>query len=175
MSMTSSVKIAALIAAAVGLGACQTTEDPSQAGFFSGVGNLASGTYDQRISDREAAVARTEAQADLLARRAGELESERQSLEAQEFQARQRLASVNSDIATQQARLTSLRQQQAVDQSQLSQLQERIDALQRRRNELAANPEQSASSAEEIAQLEREITELRQVIDSIIATVAVPE
>ena len=45
------------VLAAAALSACARTQDPAQAGFFSGTANIIDGTYDRRISERQAALA----------------------------------------------------------------------------------------------------------------------
>ena len=62
MNKRSGVMVAGLCLV-LAAGGCARNQDPSQAGFFSGVANLADGTYDQRVADREATRDRTVAQA----------------------------------------------------------------------------------------------------------------
>ena len=166
------IRLGAVATVAVLAAGCAQTSDPAEAGFFSGVSNLATGTYDQRVADREAARARAQTEADRLAARAAELDAERQALAREEAAALQRLQNVNADIAAQQARLTELSGRRDVDTQRLDDLQSRAADLQRRRDTLAASP--PTSDPAEIERLEREIDDLRQVIDSIIATVAGP-
>jgi|GEM_PF-1816102 len=167
------VALAAAALAAASLGACTGAQDPSQAGFLDGVGNLASGTYDRRIQEREVAAANANAQADALARRAAELEAERQMLAAEEAAAASRLQRVNAQVYAEQQRLATLRSAQNVDQIQLSQLEDQIARLQQelRQAQSGEGPRDEA----EIARLEREIQELRSLIDGMMRTAAVVE
>ena len=158
---------------ALALAACTGTQDPSQAGFFDGVANLAGGTYDQRVAERQAAAASAHQQADQLALRAAELERERETLAAQEAQLSARVQQVNAEVYTQQARLQTLRTRQQTDQAQLSQLESRLSDLQRQLNRANTNPAPDTSA--EIERLEREIAQLTRVIDDLIATTAVVE
>jgi chromosome segregation ATPase len=171
---TRALALALTIAGGAALAGCTGTQDPAQAGFFDGAGNLLSGTYDQRVAEREELAARTEADAQQLAGRADELERQRVTLESQEAAARARVQRVNADIQTQQSRLASLRQNQQVNQQELARLQAQADDLDRRMAELRNTPNDPAAAAE-LAQLERENAELRQVIDQMFETIAVAE
>lgn len=48
------------------LSACVTSENPADGGFFNGVQGVASGGYDERIDDREVAVATSQSQNEAL-------------------------------------------------------------------------------------------------------------
>lgn len=161
------------LAAALALAACTGTQDPSQAGFLDGVANLAGGTYDQRIVERQAAAASTHQQADQLALRAAELERERQTLAAQEAQLNARVRQVNTEVSAQQARLQTLRAQRQADEAQLGQLDARLGDLRRQLAQANTNPTPNTSA--EIERLEQEIAQLTRVIDELIATTAVVE
>src|SRR5262249_45758253 len=53
----------ALVPGALGLlllAGCQREEDPAKAGFFSGLGNTVSGTYERRLDDRQRELSETE-------------------------------------------------------------------------------------------------------------------
>jgi len=49
------------------LAACQTTTDPAEGGFFSGVSGIATGAYDDRIAAAEGDVATAQARNEALA------------------------------------------------------------------------------------------------------------
>ncbi len=165
---------AAALASAAMLGGCTGSTDPHRAGFLDSVGNLASGTYDQRQAGLQQQRAATEAQAQQMAARANELEQQRVALAAEENQARARLQSVNAQLYRDQQRLAALRQRQGVDQARLSQLQARLIRAQQQRNQIAANPA-SPQQDQEMARLEREVQDLQGVIDQMIANVATPQ
>ncbi len=46
-----------LVAALFTVGACETSQNPADGGFVSGVAGIGSGAYDQRITDRETTIA----------------------------------------------------------------------------------------------------------------------
>ena len=153
---------------------CARTEDPAQAGFLSGVANLADGTYNQRVSEREAARDRAQNQANQLAARAAELDGERRQLALQEANAYQRLENLNGQLALERARLAQLDQQTNVDQSRLGSLQNRADSLEAQRIQLTNAPANQVDAAE-VEALQQEIDALRSVIDSMISDLAVVE
>lgn len=162
-----------LVAMALVVSGCTGTQDPSQAGFLDGVANLASGTYDSRIEEREQARAAAEVEASRLEARAAELEAERRALAAQEAAARDRLQRVNSSIAQQQAQLRSLEANQEVDRRRLADLQARARAAEARRQSLTADPDPGLQA--EVDQLEQEVASLRRDIDAIINELAAQE
>jgi chromosome segregation ATPase len=168
-----SLPAAAGLAAVLAVGACTGTQDPSQAGFFDGAANLASGTYDQRVAQREAAAASAQQRADQLALRAQQLEQQRQTLAAQEASLRTRVQQVNAEVYTQRTRLQDLRDSRQADEAELARLESRLDGLQSDLDEARANPQ--PDNRAEIARLEREVAELTQVIDEMVATTAVVE
>lgn len=63
-----------LLLAAGSMGCGPQLHDPAQGGFLEGVGALATGGYDARIADREAALANLQEQADALRQRREEAE-----------------------------------------------------------------------------------------------------
>ncbi|MCA8907318.1 MAG: hypothetical protein KDA49_17325 [Rhodospirillaceae bacterium] len=173
MNKRSGVMVAGLCLV-LAAGGCARNQDPSQAGFFSGVANLADGTYDQRVADREATRDRTVAQADQLAARAAELDQERRQLAVEEANALQRLQNLNGQIALEQARLAQLGQQQNVDRNQLSMLQTRASNLEQQRLQLQSAPPTQVNN-QELDELQQEVDALRSVIDSMIEGLAVVE
>ncbi len=82
----------------VALSACQTTTDPAEGGFFSGVSGIATGAYDQRIETAEADVASAQARNDALAAQLRSSETELAQLKLKILQ--QRNAIGGADAAT---------------------------------------------------------------------------
>jgi predicted nucleic acid-binding Zn-ribbon protein len=78
----------------LGLAACQTTTDPAEGGFISGVSGISSGAYQARIDEREAAVASEQA-------RKAELEAELAGLQSQYSKTKLELVQLRSRIARQ--------------------------------------------------------------------------
>ncbi len=85
-----------LTGAALMLGACVTSEDPADGGFFNGVSGATSGTYDARVEDREQAVAAAQTRNAALSR-------EQQALAAQIKGAESELARLKFKILQQKS------------------------------------------------------------------------
>lgn len=156
-----------LLGAALGLGACQTTEDPARAGFFSGIANLSSGTYERRSAELEQRARESEAQARYLEQRAAALEAESRQLDSEEQALRARTARLNTELATMRRRLAEAQRQRNVDQARLAQLQSRADQLRRRQAQVEAAPPDPALLAE-VERIERENRELNEQIDRMM-------
>lgn len=126
----------ALLAAGalLGLAACTPQQcDPSQAGFFSGIGCAASGSYATRnqyqqveLGQQRAAAAQSRDQAQDAGARAS------QALLTRD-QARRRLGALDQQTAQLRARLNAARARGGVDQVRLNDAQAELDALQRQR------------------------------------------
>ncbi len=163
--------LVAAAAAVLALGACTGTTDPSRAGFLDGLGNLATGAYDQRQVALQQTRVSTEAQAQQMAARAAALESERQVLAAEEATIRGRVQATNRQIDQQRRQLAALQQNQRVSRQQLAQAQARAAQLRQQQAQIANAPA-SPSQAQDVARLEREIQDLQGTIDRMIAAAA---
>ncbi len=149
------------------LAACTGTQDPSQAGFLDGVGNLASGTYDQRIEEREQNLTETQATSAALQSELAQSEQEFAALSEEEAQLAARLGSVERQNQISRQRLAELEQRRDVDQQVLASLQSRADEVAVARDRMATSRIDPAMAAE-VAQLEREQAEIDQAIDDIL-------
>lgn len=158
---------AALLGAVLVLGGCARTEDPARAGFFSGIANLADGTYERRGAELDRRAADSEAQARYLEQRAAALETERRQLDAEEQALRARTARLDAELAAMRRRLAEARRQQGADQARLAELQARADALRRRQEQVEQAPPDPALTAE-IERIERENRELMALIDRMM-------
>lgn len=128
-----------------GLAACSPQQcDPSQAGFFSGIGCAASGSYAARnqyqqseLAQQNTAASQNRAQAQDEGARAS------QALLTRD-QARRRLGAVDQQTAQLRTRLNAARARGDISQIRLSDAQTELDALQRERAGLrgAATDEQ---------------------------------
>lgn len=125
-----------LILAAVSLGllGCETSENPADGGFISGVAAINAGTYDKRIAEREAKVAAG------LATQA-ELEAE--------------LARLNGDYSALKSEIIRLRGEAVSAGKRLSPLQQ--DKV----NTILVNAPGGSTEEEKIANLRRAIADAR--------------
>lgn len=110
--------------------------DPSQAGFLSGIGCEASGSYGVRNQYQQSALAQQNANA-LQARAAAQDEGARanQAVLSRD-QARRRLGAVDQQTAQLRARLNAARARGNVDQVRLDAAQAELSALERQRAEV---------------------------------------
>jgi chromosome segregation ATPase len=90
------------MAGALLLTACATTDDPHQGGFFSGVQNLATGGYQQRIDSREQTLQQQYSEGSRLSARADTLRAERDRNQRE-------LAAASSQVAQLEASLNRYR------------------------------------------------------------------
>lgn len=120
--------------ALLGLAACTPQQcDPSQAGFFSGIGCAASGSYATRnqyqqveLAQQRGAAAQSRDQAQDAGARASQAVLTRD-------QSRRRLGALDQQTAQLRARLNAARARGGVDQVRLNDAQAELDALQRQR------------------------------------------
>jgi len=149
--------------ALLGLAACSPQQcDPSQAGFLSGIGCAASGSYAARNQNQQSELAQQSTAASQSRDQAqGEGARASQALLTRD-QARQRLGAVDRQTAQLRARLNSARVRGGVSQIQLSDAQAELDALQRERAGL-----HGAATDEQLRALEDHQRRLR---DQIIGT-----
>ena len=149
--------------ALLGLAACTPQQcDPSQAGFFSGIGCAASGSYATRsqyqqveLAQQHAAAAQSRDQAQ------GEGARASQALLTRD-QARQRLTAADRQTAQLRARLTAARARGSVDQARLNDTQAELDALQRQRAVL-----QRGATEEDLRALEDHQQRLRDEVSGL--------
>ena len=148
-------------AALLGATACTPQAcDPSQAGFFSGIGCEASGNYGVRHQYQESTLAQQNAAA--LQSRAAAVNEGQRANEAliSRDQARRRLASSDRETAQLRARLAAARARGSVDQARLDQAQAEVAALQRQRAGLqnGGSPDQLRAYEERHRQLMDSLT-----------------
>ena len=106
------------------LAACATTDDPRQGGGISGLYNLSTGRYEQRVTDREQELKREyetrhqiQAQTDQTSQELAEIRREIDTLNGQ-------LAQMDATLAKIRARIQSERQQTAAQRARLQKLRD---------------------------------------------------
>jgi predicted nucleic acid-binding Zn-ribbon protein len=154
------------VAALLLLAGCAREEDPAKAGFFSGLGNATTGTYERRLDDRQRELSETQQLKEQLAARAADSDR-RRALSGAELQNRQaRLASLDDDLGRMKRRLDELKRQRSGDQAQLRDAERRLAELRRER-------EQAVGPADE-AQI-RDLEQRTRIMDRAIAGLGRPE
>ena len=149
--------------ALLGLAACTPQQcDPSQAGFFSGIGCAASGSYTTRNQYQQVELAQQRAAA-MQSRDQAQGEGARasQALLTRD-QARRRLVAADQQTAQLRARLTAARARGGVDQVRLNDAQAELDALQRQRAGL-----QRGATEEDLRALEDHQRRLRDEVSGL--------
>ena len=120
--------------ALLGLAACTPQAcDPSQAGFFSGIGCAASGSYATRSQYQQVELAQQRAAAAQNRDKAQEEGARASQALLTRDQARRRLAAVEGQNTRLRARLAAARAQSGTDQGRLDAAQAELDALERQR------------------------------------------
>ncbi len=152
-------RLAVLIGAAALAGCTPGACDPSQAGFLSGIGCEASGSYGQRSAALQTQLQSSRASA--LQERANALDAQQDAAASQGelARSRQRLRSIDSQNATLQRRLATLRASNRVDQGRLAGAQSQLAELSRRRASLGARPDDAS-----VRDLERQQHDLEGVV-----------
>ncbi len=132
--------LSAALLAGIAVAGCSAQQcDPSQAGFLSGIGCEAGGSYRTRNQAQQSALAQENANA-LQARATAQDEQGRanQAVLSRD-QARQRLGAVDRDTRALRARLASARARGTSDRGRLDAAQTELDSLQRQRSGLGTN------------------------------------
>lgn len=157
------MRIVASLAAVLGLAACAPQNcDPSQAGFFSGIGCEAGGAYTSRNQSQQSMLAQQNAAA-LTNRAQAQDEGYRanQALLTRD-QARRRLGAIDAQTAQLRRRLDAARARGGVDQARLGAAQSELDALQRQRGGL-----QGGASEDQVRALEAQRRRLAEQLEGI--------
>jgi chromosome segregation ATPase len=119
------------------LAGCAREEDPAKAGFFSGIGNLATGTYDRRLEQRQQELSEAERLKQQMAARAAESDRQREQSEAALRNRQARLARLDGDIDRLQRRLDVLKRQRTGDEARLRDAEQRLAGLRDERRQAA--------------------------------------
>lgn len=120
----------ATAALVLGLGACATTNDPRQGGFFGGVGGLASGNYEKRLEGRQAALQQEQELSNQLRTSTENMRAENAQVQAQLKNAERDMAAMRAETDRLQASLQTEKQRQTVDEQTARRLQAEIDHVQ---------------------------------------------
>ena len=145
--------------ALLGLAACTPQQcDPSQAGFFSGIGCAASGSYATRNQYQQVELAQQRTAA-LQGRAQAQDEGARASQAVlTRDQARRRLSTVDQQNAQLRTRLNAARARGGVDRVRLDDAQAELDALQRQRAVL----QQRGATEEDLREIEERQRRFRE-------------
>ena len=153
----------AALAAVAALGGCSAGAcDPSQAGFLSGIGCEASGSYTQRNQAQQVSLAQSRAAA--LQERAGAAQAQDEAAGAEMAlsERRRRLGAIEAQNAVLRRRLAALQGNNRVNQAQLASAQAQLNEISRHRASLAASPDPAG-----VRDLERQQQNLQSVVQGL--------
>lgn len=153
------------------LAACANcTQDPSQAGFFCGIRNIAEGTYEHRQAALKSEAEQAETEAQQRGDQVRTLQSQEASLTVEKKQLQTKRASIQVDLGKQKRLLAETRLQQQADRSKLAELETRLKALQYKRTQLGQS---ATASPQEVETLKRDIQHLQNKINEVLKLTAV--
>lgn len=132
--------VAVALATVLVLVGCQTTTDPAEGGFFSGVSNLSSGAYEQRLEKKKGELAGAQAEQAALEQRSSALDSEQASVSAELASAEQRLAALRADIDELDKKIQEASRQLQLDEEQRKRIEEELADLERAERLLSTDP-----------------------------------
>ncbi|MGK9170473.1 hypothetical protein KXR53_29510 [Inquilinus limosus] len=159
-------RLAAILALAgtAAVSGCAGSGDPHEGGFITGVTNLMSGGYQQRIDQRQAEVASLGAEQAQLQARADAIRQEQAQVDRELGAARTRMAQLNRRIAALRAKAS------AADAAKLDDAQRRL-ALARSKASEAANRDRATSDrAADVADLQQVLDSVGGLVDEIART-----
>jgi chromosome segregation ATPase len=111
------------------LAGCATSSDPRQGGLFGGLSGLSSGTYDQRVKEREAQLhASQQSQAELSSENA-RLEQEKAARQALVAQERQKLTKLDQEVQGLDRKVKQLSSRAGGADKQVKEAQQRLAEL----------------------------------------------
>lgn len=108
---------------------CAGNHDPRTGGFFGGVAGLSSGSYKDRVGEREARLEEVRATQRQLDTETVQLEQQKSAAQARLAQDRNLVKNMQKDIANLEKQAQNLSAQEGANQQQVSQLQQRIAGL----------------------------------------------
>jgi len=112
------------------LSGCASSDDPREGGLFGGIEGLSSGSYDERVREREERLAALrDTQSELVEDRET-LDRSRAEAERELAMESERLSALQEDVARLRAELGRLSSEQEEQDVRVSELQARLDALQ---------------------------------------------
>lgn len=159
------VASAVLIGIGLALCGCQPTQDPAQAGFFSGWGNIASGVYDQRIVVKQQELSNAQMLQQQLQRRANEAVTgaEQSAVKLDEW--RRKVDSMRRETRRLEQRLAAGSSRLGAQDPRVVEAKLRLDAVRQKLEKASLETEQNRAAVHaERELLERDIRTTRDMI-----------
>lgn len=114
---------------AILLGGCATSSDPRQGGLFGGISGLSSGTYEQRVQEREGRLDESQRSQAELSAESARLEREKGERLALVAQERDRFVKLDRDVQGLERKVKALSTQAGGSDKQALEAQQRVAAL----------------------------------------------
>ncbi len=154
-----------IAAIAMALTACNTT-DPSQGGFFGGVGGLSSGNYERGTQARRDGLTTEQQRAQQLQDQHARTETERQQVSGEKAALQRQTATLNGDISRLRGRLSAAEASRGQNNAEVQRLRGEVDALDRQTQLTTADPTLGdAEKRRRIEELSRRKDLLQRAVD----------
>jgi chromosome segregation ATPase len=115
------------------LGGCAgVDQDPRSGGILGGISGLSSGSYDNRVKDREARLEQLRATQRELDAEKGQLEEQKSAAYAKVAKDQDRVNTMQSEITQLEKKSKALAAQQGTDKQRVAELDKRVKALKSR-------------------------------------------
>jgi chromosome segregation ATPase len=157
------------LALAAALTACATTDDPSKGGFFSGVKNLSSGTYEQRVNERQKTLENEQDTNTQQTRSLERANAQSADVKAERDAAEARYAGFRKELDGMRSRLAAAEKANTKKKAEVAALNKQIDALQAKTNMVQQDSfTPDAEKQKRLDSLRREREALDREVDMLI-------
>lgn len=152
------------------LAGCAATDDPAEGGFFTGMANLSSGAYEERLDRKRGELDAAQTEHARLEEHAAGVERDRAAVSAELAAAEQRLAVLRADMDDLDRRIEDASAGAALDQQELNRLNEELADLKQSERLLATDPVVGIDAkAKRIDELERRKKVLEETLAKALA------
>jgi chromosome segregation ATPase len=171
MAQSNMMVSASLMLALLPLTGCGATSDPSQGGFLGGVQGLVSGGYDQRITQRKAALGNLQIGNQILEQDNRQLDKEAGGVASERHRLHQQIATLDAKTTELTARTSRLRADTETERRQRADLDQRLrqvrDDLAALNREADGNRMTAEAAERQRRELEQELADLSVVADAL--------
>jgi chromosome segregation ATPase len=143
---------------------CERNPDPSQAGFFSGLGNLATGTYERRVEDKRQELSEAERLKQQFAAREQASRAEREQTAWELIAWRKRVDALDGEIRQLETQMAVLKTRRGAADPRVADAQRKLDAVKRARQSMPAQDGPSAEAQQRLAEQERAVGDALRLV-----------
>ncbi|MEM6680460.1 MAG: hypothetical protein AAF675_21545 [Pseudomonadota bacterium] len=148
------------------LAGCESNPDPASGGFFSGVQGLSSGTYEQRLQEREQTLEAEQAAQQRLSAEADALDAEQAAVSDEIAQSEMRLATLDRETQALEREIASAAQAERISAAERTRLEAEVRDLKLAQDLVRRDP------VIDVAAKQRRIAQLEERQRSLEATLA---